>query len=329
VQIMIDTATDSPEQLYRISTFLRSLSETPPAAALGTLIEAPLPVDPMNAPVILTANVMPSLPPAPPSTIADIVSDDDVEVEIDDAGNVTALTTAVGLPAAPPPISVDVTFHHTATSPLPPATPAPPGPAVSAELDKRGFPWDSRIHALNRAKKLDGSWKNKRGVDANLVTACEAQNKPGNMSSAPNAFAVAQPAAIATVSHATGILATLAAPTVANIAPPPPPLLSPTAGAAVLAAAAPTVANIAPPPPPLLSPTAGAAVLAAVVPAAIDFRGLMQKIQKATADGKLTADQVTTILAGIGLKPEEMAQLINNTPLIASVNAAVDKCLAS
>ena len=302
MQIMIDTATDSPEQLYRISTFLRSLSETPPAAALGTLIEAPLPVDPMNAPVILTANVMPSLPPAPPSTIADIVSDDDVEVEIDDAGNVTALTTAVGLPAAPPPISVDVTFHHTATSPLPPATPAPPGPAVSAELDKRGFPWDSRIHALNRAKKLDGSWKNKRGVDANLVTACEAQNKPGNMSSAPNAFAVAQPAAIATVSHATGILATLAAPTVANIAPPPPPLLS---------------------------PTAGAAVLAAVVPAAIDFRGLMQKIQKATADGKLTADQVTTILAGIGLKPEEMAQLINNTPLIASVNAAVDKCLAS
>ena len=61
----------------------------------------------------------------------------------------------------------------------------------------------------------------------------------------------------------------------------------------------------------------------------IDFRGLMKKIQEATAANKLTADQVNAALAGVGLKPEEMAQLINNAPLIASLNAAVDACLTS
>jgi hypothetical protein len=55
----------------------------------------------------------------------------------------------------------------------------------------------------------------------------------------------------------------------------------------------------------------------------------MQKIQQATAAGKLSTDQVNGALAGVGLRPEEMAQLINNAPLIASVNAAIDSCLAS
>ena len=55
----------------------------------------------------------------------------------------------------------------------------------------------------------------------------------------------------------------------------------------------------------------------------------MQKIQSATAANKLTAEQVNAALAGVGLKPEEMAQLINNAPLIASLNAAVDACLTS
>jgi hypothetical protein len=73
----------------------------------------------------------------------------------------------------------------------------------------------------------------------------------------------------------------------------------------------------------------GNAAPAAVAPAAIDFRGLMQKIQAATAAGKLSTEQVNGALAGVGLRPEEMAQLINNAPLIASVNAAIDSCLSS
>jgi hypothetical protein len=59
----------------------------------------------------------------------------------------------------------------------------------------------------------------------------------------------------------------------------------------------------------------------------IDFRGLMQKIQAATNAGKLANDQVSSALAGVGLKPEEMAQLIGNASLIARVDEAIDKIL--
>jgi hypothetical protein len=174
----------------------------------------------------------------------------------------------------------------------------PPGPAVAAELDSKGYPWDGRIHASNRAKKIDGSWKNKRGVDTNIVVACEAQNKPGNAT--PGASTTAPPAPLTVL---------------AAVLPATPSL--------------PAAAPPAPNAPPLPPPTVGSAAPAAVAPAAIDFRGLMQKIQAMTQAGKLSTDQVNGALAGVGLKPEEMAQLINNAPLIASVNAAIDSCLSS
>jgi hypothetical protein len=166
----------------------------------------------------------------------------------------------------------------------PPAVPAPPGAPV--ELDSRGYPWDGRIHAANRAKKIDGAWKTKRGVDPNLIVQCEAQNKPGNVP------------AIAPTAVQTAI-------TVSPAAPPPPPV--------------PSVAGLSVPQPPGIASTAPAG--------AIDFRGLMQKIQQATAAGKLNDEQVNAAMATVGLQPAEMAALIGNAPLIASVNAAIDKCL--
>ena len=44
--------------------------------------------------------------------------------------------------------------------------------------------------------------------------------------------------------------------------------------------------------------------------------------------GALTDDQVVATLAAVGLKPEEMAQLIGNAVLIAGVDAGIDKALA-
>lgn len=238
--------------------------------------------------------------PAPPASIADVVGDDDPEVEIDDEGTVTALTTSVQLPAAPPPppAAPPAPVAAVPSAGIPAAAPVPPGPAVAAELDSKGYPWDGRIHASNRAKKIDGSWKNKRGVDTNLVVACEAQNKPGNAT--PGASTTAPPAPL------TVLAAVLPA--------------TPSLPAAALPASA------APLPPPSM---VGSAVPAAVAPAAIDFRGLMQKIQAGTSAGKLSTDQVNAALAGVGLKPEEMAQLIGNTLYIASINAAIDSCLPS
>ena len=263
MQFLIDTATDSPTELYKIGRFLCDQFECMPVVSpeagrdsLGHEFgqkDAPPP------------------PPAAPHTMPGYVpADMDPEIETDDENSVKSVTVLAT--AAPPP---------------PPAAPAPPGPAAAPEYDAKGAPWDGRIHASNRAKKIDGTWKNKRGVSADLITACEAQNKPGN------ATTTATPATASAVVPVT------------TVAPAPP--------------------AVPPPPAAPLAATSSAAPSTGNVP--IDFRGLMQKIQAATAANKLTAEQVNAALAGVGLKPEEMAQLINNAPLIASLNAAVDACL--
>jgi hypothetical protein len=289
VQILIDTD-DTPTvelaaAINMLNDILQSRRTPVEAPAVNEEQErAKAPPPPLAAP-----------PPPPAFGLASIVSEDDPEVTIDDEGNVSAVTATVSLPVAPPPPAV---LAPAIPAPVPP----PPGPAVPAELDNRGYPWDGRIHASNRAKKIDGSWKNKRGVDPNLIVACEAQNKPGN---APVALAHGLAAAPA-VSAAT----TASAP---STSPPP----------SIPAAFAPAAT-----PPPAL--TVGTVAPAAGVPSPpIDFRGLMQKIQAATAAGKITTAQINEALASVGLRPEEMAQLISNAPLIASVNAAVDKCLGS
>lgn len=69
-------------------------------------------------------------------------------------------------------------------------TPQPEAAAVSApeanstapeaggggiELDKRGIPWDERIHSRGRSLNADGTWRMKRGVDDDLVRQVEAE----------------------------------------------------------------------------------------------------------------------------------------------------------
>ncbi len=284
MQFLIDTATDSPAELYRVGKYLTDTYATSPASDVARDANPhAIPSRGMDTP--MTVNLEEFLkpekgvvPPPPPAalTVEDVVSETDPDVEIDDAGNVTAVTTTVELPAAPPP---------------PPAVPAPPGPAVAAELDAAGLPWDGRIHASNRAKTIKGEWKYKRGVDKNLVAACEAQNKPGN---APSTATVP---------------ATVVSALAASVSTPPPP------------------SAVAPPPAAPSAVTSSAVPSTGVAPTAIDFRGLMVKIQTASAAGKLTPAQVNAALAGVGLQPQDMAQLINNAPLIASVNAAIDSCL--
>lgn len=47
--------------------------------------------------------------------------------------------------------------------------------AGGVELDSRGLPWDARIHAGTKTKIADGSWKMKRGVDADVVEQVDAE----------------------------------------------------------------------------------------------------------------------------------------------------------
>lgn len=105
---------------------------------------------------------------------------------------------AAPLPATPAPSIAAVTPLPTApveapgslTVALVPQPPVPPAPALDAltgmaaaptphapgvDRDAAGLPWDERIHASTKSKIADGTWKSKRGVDAALVVAVEAE----------------------------------------------------------------------------------------------------------------------------------------------------------
>lgn len=63
-------------------------------------------------------------------------------------------------------------------------------PASSVELDKRGLPWDARIHSGAKSKLANGNWKLARGVDPVLVTQVEAELYRSRSAPAPAATPV-------------------------------------------------------------------------------------------------------------------------------------------
>jgi len=248
MQIMIDTAVDTADDMYRIGKYL--VDAYAPEEMIKVSDIASVTVRPIVASSSLDLNTCFLAPMAP-------AEEKPIIVNWPSPGSVP-----------PPPAPVFSPTEFAANLGIQPA------PLDNSEPDSAGSPWDARIHASNRAKKIDGTWKNRRGgpVDAPLAPT----------SAPPAATELAQPSTAAV--------------------PPPPPSV--------------TVAA------PATLPTT-----AAIVTTVVDFRSLMQKIQSATMAGKLSVEQVNAALASIGLKPEEMAQLIGNVLLISSVNAAIDKYL--
>ncbi len=49
------------------------------------------------------------------------------------------------------------------------------------EFDKRGMPWDERIHASSKSINADGTWRNKRGIDKDTLEAVEKELLPVNV----------------------------------------------------------------------------------------------------------------------------------------------------
>jgi len=49
--------------------------------------------------------------------------------------------------------------------------------AIISELDSNGVPWDKRIHAATKTKKKDGTWKNKRGLESDVLAQVETELK--------------------------------------------------------------------------------------------------------------------------------------------------------
>lgn len=48
-------------------------------------------------------------------------------------------------------------------------------PAPEGALDSRGLPWDQRIHSVGRNFNKDGTWRNRKGVDRNLLNQVEQE----------------------------------------------------------------------------------------------------------------------------------------------------------
>lgn len=107
------------------------------------------------------AQVPPPLPPIAPSTAG--------------AGqSSTAPVAPTGtFPVPPVPQAPAPLLDFAALVPPGDATPEVPAPAV--EVDKRGLPWDARIHASTKTQTQKGQWTARRGVDEATVAAVEAE----------------------------------------------------------------------------------------------------------------------------------------------------------
>lgn len=145
----------------------------------------------------------------------------------------------------------------------------------SGELDSSGMPWDARIHAQNKAKKADGTWKAGRGIDPELVKQVEAELK-----GASNVQAIDTPTPAA------------------SIPVPSMPSLPPVGQTTTLPQATPVAMVPSAPPAPEMSASIPFAPAAPAAPQAVpplpaapvqrDFNGLMAQISHLFAVRKVT-----------------------------------------
>jgi outer membrane biosynthesis protein TonB len=203
-------------------------------------------------------------------------------------------------PAAPPP--------PPAAAPAPAPAPAPAAAApAGVTLDKEGLPWDARIHATveGGGGKItkDGLWRAKRGVSADAKAAVVAELKAA-LAAAPAPAAPVPPA-----------------PAAAPAAAPPPPSApaNPAPSAEpVPSAPPPPAAPVAPAPAPAPAPAATDG--AAPAPAQA-FAQLMGEVTQAQTAGKITAEETTAALAGLGLS--QLRDLLTRPDLIPAFEATI------
>lgn len=125
--------------------------------------EPPLPElaqhEPFNPFAGNAAPLAPPAPPAPSPVAAGVLP------------TVPVVPTATSI-VPPPPPGVPSAPSATSTAPVPAA--ATQTHAESDE-DSEGIRWDARIHSTERGKKIDGTWKLKRGIDKDLAAQVLAE----------------------------------------------------------------------------------------------------------------------------------------------------------
>jgi len=259
------------------------------------------------------ASAAPLAPPAPSTAAADLFPS---APAVPQAG-------AASVPPVPaPPVP---------SAPVPPAPSAPApqtSPAVGAELDKDGLPWDARIHSSSKEKNKDGTWRQRRNLADGEKERVEQELRAimaipvGGMT-----LPLAQPAATPPVPQ-----------------PPNPPIPAPpapvnsapitstteppvTPGASTAAATSDAAANV-PPPPVTSAPSPVPPAAPAASSAGNPFGPLMTKISSNVAQGRLTEAQVHQALSEVGLQPGQITMLDARPDLGATVSARIDAMLA-
>lgn len=91
--------------------------------------------------------------------------------------------------APPPPPGVQSAPNATTTAPEPAAVTQA---HAESDEDSEGVTWDARIHSSERGKKIDGTWKLRRGVDKDLAASVLAELRakskfPGTVVAPPSA----------------------------------------------------------------------------------------------------------------------------------------------
>ena len=152
-----------------------------------------------------------------------------------------------------------------------PVPPAPQAPGI--EVDAQGMPWDNRIHSGSRAKVADGSWRQKRNLDPNLLAQVEGELRATMGLPAQEPVSAPAPAPVSPA----GAFAPAAPEPVTAVVPVPPPFVA---------------AVVAPPVPATTTPILTTGVTPTASPSnPVTFPALMQKITQAFI--AKTLDQAT------------------------------------
>lgn len=67
---------------------------------------------------------------------------------------------------------------------------------VTGDLDSEGRPWDSRIHSSSKEKVGNGTWRNRRGVDKDLLAKVKAEYRGATQQPVTSAPVITQPAIV-------------------------------------------------------------------------------------------------------------------------------------
>lgn len=337
MQLMIDILVETPATLRLAAQFLFDhatvVENSKPAnVPAGTLTPPAPPVPPVPS------NVLPFVPPPPVG--APVAA----SLAPSTASNLTAPTV--------PPVPTATSAAST-SAPVPPVPPAPSmtPPNVShattttgvIERDSAGMPWDERIHQKKKGKKKDLTWKLQKGIDPAIVSGVIADLQARGLMGTPATVGASAPVSLpgaGSSAHAPGAHGTGAA----ALVPPPPPGFTTEQAEALAAQAAYKATGAQVPPPPPFSQEGGQAQAmnfqsAVPVPPApgmgmpdatnggvvsdVDpYRALVAKFTKARAEGKITAEQVNSIVLQAGAPSLQTLKAMPH--LIGAVDAYLD-----